>query len=141
MSLPPFHVAIGVDSIEQTRQFYVEVLGCSEGRSAETWIDLSLFGHQLSAHLCPGSRVRAGGQVDGDAVPIPHIGAVLPWERWEALAARVREAGVAFLLEPRVRFAGEVGEQGTFFIQDPAGNGLEFKAFRDPDQLFENRAR
>lgn len=136
MQLPPFHAAIGVDSISEARRFYVDLLGCSEGRSGPTWVDFSLFGHQLSAHLCPAREAANAGSVDGDAVPLPHLGAVLPWHLWESLAERLRHAGIHFVLEPKVRFEGQAGEQGTFFIEDPAGNGLEFKAFRQPERLF-----
>ena len=136
MPLPPFHVAFGVKSIADTRAFYVDVLGCEEGRSSSTWIDFSMYGHQLSAHLCAGQGRPSTGLVDADHVPIPHMGTVLPWPLWEELAARVRFAGVEFLLAPKVRFAGEPGEQGTFFVRDPAGNALEFKALREPAELF-----
>ena len=98
--------------------------------------DFSLFGHQLSAHLRPQIQAVVAGEVDDDAVPIPHMGVVLPWADWETLVDRIREAGVPFLLEPKVRFAGQPGEQGTFFVKDPSGNALEFKGFRDLDQVF-----
>ncbi|MEX1026381.1 MAG: VOC family protein [Planctomycetota bacterium] len=138
----PFHVAFPVDDLEATRDFYAGALGARVGREAERWIDFDLFGHQLSAHLMPGvaalaaSSASATNEVDGDAVPVRHFGAVLAWPRWESLAARLREHGVRFRIEPRIRFRGEVGEQGTFFVDDPSGNVLEFKTFRDPARLF-----
>ena len=135
---PPFHLAFPVRDIVATRAFYGELLGCPEGRSSERWVDFDFFGHQLVAHLVDAAEDAGTNPVDGDAVPVPHFGAVLPWESWEQLAARLRDADIAFIIEPRVRFEGQVGEQGTFFVRDPSGNALEFKAFRDPERLFAN---
>ncbi len=132
----PFHLAFPVTDLEETRAFYGGLLGCREGRSAERWIDFDFFGHQISAHLAPPQAEIPRNEVDGDQVPVRHFGAILAWKHWEALAERVRSAGHPFLIEPRVRFQGEVGEQGTFFVRDPSGNALEFKAFRDPSRLF-----
>lgn len=132
--LPPFHLAIPVHDLAAARAFYGGLLGCPEGRSAERWVDFNLYGHQLVCHLAPSdtrSAPRHHNPVDGDAVPVPHFGVVLDRARWEALAARLREAGVAFLIEPRVRFRGLPGEQATMFFLDPSGNALEFKAFDD----------
>ncbi len=135
--LPPFHLAFPVDDLDAARAFYGGVLGCAEGRSATTWVDFDLAGHQIVAHRVSATRVDAGANpVDGDGVPIPHFGLVLPWDEWESLVSRLRDAEWPFELGPRVRFRGEVGEQGTLFVRDPAGNALEFKAFRDPDRLF-----
>ena len=106
-----------------------------EGRAAETWVDFDFFGHQISAHVAETATPPPTNQVDGDDVPVRHFGAVLPWEDWEALAARLSDASVEFLIEPRVRFEGQAGEQGTFFVLDPSGNALEFKTF------FEIRSR
>lgn len=137
MSLPPFHLAFPVDDLAAARRFYGQLLGCPEGRSAEHWIDFDLHGHQIVAHLAPDAvRKRATNPVDGDDVPVPHFGIVLPMERWKALAARLEEAGVEFIIPPTVRFAGEPGEQATMFFLDPAGNALEFKAMADPANLF-----
>lgn len=137
MAIPPFHLALPVDDLAAARAFYGGVLGCREGRSAETWVDFDLMGHQLSLHLSPGAGDRSMSGVDGDAVPIPHFGVVLGLEGWRALAERLRAAGTAFVIEPKVRFAGQPGEQATMFLRDPAGNALEFKAMADPDGLFE----
>ena len=131
----PFHLAFPIRNVRETRSFYVDLLGCEEGRSAERWVDFDFFGHQITGHVVPAGPAAAN-PVDGDSVPVPHFGAVLGWAEWEALQERVRAAGVAFVIGPRVRFAGEVGEQGTFFLHDPSGNALEFKSFRDPDRLF-----
>lgn len=134
-TLSPFHLAIPVDDLDAARAFYGGVLGCPEGRSSDRWIDFDLFGHQLVAHLADRAA-EAENPVDGDAVPVPHFGVVLPWDAFEPFANRLRAAGVTFLIAPRVRFAGEPGEQATMFLRDPAGNALEFKSFRDPGQLF-----
>lgn len=134
--LTPFHLAIPVHDLTTARVFYGTLLGCSEGRSAERWVDFDLFGHQLSVHLADHGRIRAHNPVDGDAVPIPHFGVILRWEDWHALADRLRAADQEFVIEPRIRFAGQVGEQATMFFLDPSGNALEFKSFRDPARIF-----
>lgn len=137
MSLPPFHLAFPVDDLGAARDFYGRLLGCPEGRSADHWVDFDLFGHQIVAHLAPDTvRARATNSVDGEAVPVPHFGVVLPMEEWLDLANRLQEAAIAFVIPPTVRFAGEVGEQATMFFLDPAGNALEFKAMADPAGLF-----
>ena len=136
--MQPFHLAIAVDDLDAARAFYTGLLGCPEGRASGQWIDFDLYGHQLVAHLAP-NRSRAADHhnpVDDHAVPVPHFGAVLEWDAFDALAARLRERGIEFVIEPYVRFAGQIGEQATMFFRDPAGNALEFKAFRDPSQLF-----
>jgi hypothetical protein len=136
-ALTPFHIAFPVDDLDAARAFYGSTLGCPEGRSSARWIDFDLFGHQIVAHLKPSSGAPAHhNPVDGHDVPIPHFGVVLPMETWEALAARLRNAGISFIIEPYIRFKGEVGEQATMFFLDPAGNALEFKAFVDIGQLF-----
>ncbi len=136
-ALTPFHIAFPVDDLAAARRFYGGVLGCPEGRSAADWIDFNLFGHQIVAHLKPGGPASVhANPVDGHDVPVPHFGVVLDMPRWEALAERLRAAGVAFVIEPYVRFKGQVGEQATMFFLDPAGNALEFKAFADVGQVF-----
>jgi extradiol dioxygenase family protein len=130
--LTPFHLAIRVQDLAAARLFYSGVLGCSEGRSADSWVDFNLLGHQLVCHLAPADPSAAHvNLVDGDHVPVPHFGVVLEMEVWEALAERLQQAGVAFVIEPHVRFAGQPGEQATMFFLDPSGNALEFKAFRN----------
>ncbi|WP_308515905.1 VOC family protein [Sphingomonas flavescens] len=137
MSLPPFHIAFPVDDLEAARRFYGELFGCPEGRSADHWIDFNLYGHQIVAHLAPDAAPgRATNPVDGEAVPVPHFGVVLPMSDWRALADRLQAAEVDFVIAPTVRFAGERGEQATMFLLDPAGNALEFKAMADPANLF-----
>lgn len=130
-----FHLAIPVDDLDAARGFYGGVLGCPEGRSSATWIDFDLAGHQLVVHRAPRAAITRNA-VDGDAVPVPHFGLVLGWSDWEAMAARITGAGVAFEIAPHVRFAGLPGEQGTFFLFDPAGNAIEMKAMRRPENLF-----
>jgi extradiol dioxygenase family protein len=137
MTLPPFHLAFPVDDLAAARSFYGGLLGCGEGRSAAEWVDFDLFGHQIVAHLAPDAvAVRAANRVDGDDVPVPHFGVVLPMHDWRAMAERLQQAGTEFIIAPTVRFAGEPGEQATMFFLDPAGNALEFKAMADPDKLF-----
>lgn len=133
-----FHLAFAVTDLAAARAFYTEVLGASEGRSTETWADFDLFGHQLSAHLVPRMPDHAAvGHVDGREVPIPHFGVVLAWRDWERLIERIRVQSHDFLVEPLVRFRDQPAEQGSFFVADPDGNALEFKALRDPDKLFD----
>jgi len=138
--LTPFHIAFPVDDLETARYFYGTVLGCPEGRSNDAWIDFNLYGHQIVAHRVEqsaGASPRRGcNPVDGHDVPVPHFGVILPPAEWQALAARVRNAGVDFVIEPQTRFAGQPGEQSTMFFFDPAGNALEFKSFADMGQLF-----
>ena len=139
MTLEPFHLAIPVHDLTAARAFYGERLGCPEGRSAPEWVDFNFFGHQLVAHLDASRGVRGAGlhnPVDGHDVPVPHFGVVLGWDDWHTLAARLTAAGQVFGIAPGIRFAGQVGEQATFFCYDPSGNALEFKAFRDPSRLF-----
>jgi hypothetical protein len=137
MSLQPFHLAFPVHDLAAARAFYGGLLGCREGRSSDQWIDFDLRGHQIVAHLDPAAKpVAVANPVDGHAVPVPHFGVVLEWDDWQALADRLTAAGVQFGIAPYVRFKGQVGEQDTMFFLDPSGNALEFKAFRDPGQLF-----
>ncbi|SRR5688572_22034594 len=136
-AVPLFHIAFPVHDLSAARQFYGELLGCPEGRSSDTWVDFDFYGHQVVAHLAPGEAgQRATSAVDGDDVPVPHFGAILPMAEWNALAERLTRAGVQFVIEPHVRFKGEVGEQATMFLMDPSGNALEFKSFEDPSRIF-----
>lgn len=137
-ALPPFHLAIAVHDIDAARRFYGDVLGFGQGRSADRWTDWDVDGHQVVTHQVGGPVTAVAGtnQVDGHDVPVPHFGLVLTVERFQQLARRLTTAGTDFVIEPYVRFAGEPGEQWTMFLLDPSGNALEFKAFRDPAQLF-----
>lgn len=138
MNVAPFHIAFPVSDLAASRKFYGEVLGCEEGRSSDTWIDFNLYGHQIVAHYKPSDETASNhcNAVDGHDVPVPHFGVVLPWEQWQSLADRLRDKKIEFVIEPYIRFEGEVGEQATMFFLDPSGNALEFKAFKDPSQLF-----
>ncbi len=136
---PRFHLAIPVRDADfsETRRFYGGLLGCTEGRSSDKWVDFNFFGHQISAHLSPAEAAQVErNNVDGDAVPVRHFGAILPWDSWHALADKLKKASISFIIEPHVRFKGHVGEQATMFFLDPSGNALEFKSFRDEEKIF-----
>ena len=135
-----FHLAFPVRDIEETRSFYRDVLGCSIGRSAETWVDFDLYGHQMSAHCQPDTtQAPSSGQVDGHAVPIPHFGVVLQMDDWKELRDRLEARDdIDWVMKPNLRFEGQPGEQATLFIRDPSGNALEFKGFADLSQVFAN---
>ncbi len=137
----PFHLAFPVHDLAAARAFYGDLLGCPEGRSSPEWVDFNLMGHQIVAHLAPDEcrdemENSAVNQVDGDAVPVRHFGVVLTMADWQTLASKLQAAGTRFVIEPHVRFQGEVGEQATMFFHDPSGNALEFKAFAHISQLF-----
>lgn len=134
--ISPFHLAFPVKDIEVTRVFFTEIIGCSVGRQAERWIDFNFFGHQISAHLVDALEDIPANPVDGESVPARHFGLVLAWDAWHEMVARLNTKGVNYLIKPTTRFKGEVGEQATFFIKDPSGNALEFKSFKDREQLF-----
>ncbi|MGB7068970.1 MAG: VOC family protein [Pyrinomonadaceae bacterium] len=131
-----FHLAFPVHDLNAAREFYGGVLECSEGRSSDRWIDFDLYGHQIVAHLRDGPAPTSANQVDADNVPVPHFGVVLPMGEWRELADRLRAKKIEFVIEPKIRFSGEPGEQATMFFLDPSGNALEFKAFNDQSQLF-----
>ena len=135
---PPFHLAAPIKDKDVVRQFYVDMLGCSVGREADLWIDLNFFGHQLSFHVKPEelSETEATNPVDGKNVPVRHFGAILDWDDWHALSARLKQAHMDFVIDPYIRFEGEIGEQATMFFMDPSGHALEFKSFKNPDQIF-----
>jgi extradiol dioxygenase family protein len=134
--LHPFHLAFPVTSLAKARAFYGELLGCPEGRSSNEWVDFNFHGHQIVAHLAPDSGHRDTNAVDGDNVPVRHFGLVLPMQEWHRLAEKLKAAATQFIIEPHIRFKGEVGEQATMFFLDPCGNALEFKAFENPERLF-----
>lgn len=137
MTLSPFHLAFPVHDLDEARHFYGQTLGCPEGRSAPDWIDFDFYGHQIVTHLVGRKVEPAGfGLVDGKQVPIPHFGVVLSMENWRALAERLESAGIAFVLKPQVRFAGQPGEQATMFFLDPSNNAIEVKGFADITRLF-----
>ena len=136
-NVSPFHIAIPVHNLEDCRQFYRDVLNCEEGRSSDHWVDFNLFGHQLVIHYKPKTTEDLHtNAVDGKDVPVPHYGVVLPWEEFQSFANHLKSKSVHFIIEPYIRFEGQVGEQATMFFKDPSGNALEFKAFKDISQLF-----
>ncbi|MGO2356758.1 VOC family protein [Mesonia sp.] len=135
--VPPFHLAIPVDDLQKARVFYTKTLHFKEGRSSDHWVDYDFFGHQLVIHLDEGEhRASTQSSIDGKNVPVPHFGVVLPWEIFESFADQLKQRDVQFEIEPYIRFKGKTGEQMTMFFYDPCGNALEFKAFKDPGQLF-----
>ena len=142
MNLKPFHLAFPVADLEETRDFYCNVIGCQEGRSTELWIDFDLYGNSISAYLHPEEATRKipSNHVDRDQtplhIPVRHFGVVLEWDEWEELVERLKSKGIEFTIGPRVRFVGKIGEQGTIYFNDPCGNVLEFKAFKNPEQRF-----
>ena len=135
-NIMPFHLAFPVNSLEESRKFYVNLLGCKEGRSSAQWIDFDFFGHQIVAHLCSNIQLKDANMVDGHGVPVPHFGLVMIWEDWKNLSEKLKKAGVEFVIEPYIRFKNQKGEQATMFLLDPSGNALEFKAFRNIENLF-----
>lgn len=136
MKLKPFHLAIPVKEITTTRDFYRNTLGCKEGRSSNHWVDFDFFGHQLVIHVSDNAPGVSSNAVDGKAVPVPHFGVVLEWDVFHAFAKALQEKHIKFIIEPYIRFEGLPGEQATMFFLDPSGNALEFKAFKDVNQLF-----
>jgi len=135
--IQPFHLAFPVHDLKEAHDFYTNILGCPTGRTSDHWIDFNLYGHQVVAHLSPEeARESQKNQVDGDQVPVRHFGVVLQMKDWEDLAEKLKGKGISFIIEPHIRFKGEPGEQATMFFLDPSGNALEFKAFKDMDQLF-----
>ena len=131
-----FHFSFNVTDLNVARHFYGQILGCAEGRSADTWVDFDFFGHQISLHLGEPLKTQNTGRVDDKLVPMPHFGLVLTLPEWQAMADRLKAAGTAFVLEPHVRFAGQPGEQSTMFFFDPFGNPLEIKGFADLNQIY-----
>lgn len=135
--LQPFHLAIPVTNVTENRTFYRDILGCAEGRSSEHWVDFNFFGHQLVIHVKETKQQEASSNpVDGHDVPVPHFGVVLEWQQWHDFAEQLKQHSIKFVIKPYIRFEGEVGEQATLFFKDPSGNALEFKAFKNLDQLF-----
>ena len=133
----PFHLAFPVLNIQETKDFYGNVLGCEIGREDKKWVDFNFFGHQLSAHVKPDELNNTKkNEVDGKSVPVRHFGVILAWEDWNILSEKLKSIGTSFIIDPYIRFEGEVGEQGTMFFLDPSGNALEFKTFKDPSQIF-----
>lgn len=135
--ISPFHLAVPVSNLETCRTFYRDTLGCEEGRSSNHWVDFNFFGHQFVIHYKPASNEKLHtNAVDGKAVPVPHFGVILPWDEFEKFANKLKSKNIEFIIEPYIRFEGQVGEQATMFFLDPSGNALEFKSFKDTSQIF-----
>jgi extradiol dioxygenase family protein len=135
--IAPFHLAVPVSNLEVCRTFYRDIIGCEEGRSSEQWVDFNFFGHQFVIHLKPGSvEGLHTNMVDGKAIPVPHFGVVLPWNEFKAFSNRLKSKNISFIIEPYIRFKGQIGEQATMFFYDPSGNALEFKSFKNNAALF-----
>ena len=132
----PFHLAFPVTDLNLTRSFYVDVLLCNIGRSSDKWIDFDMFGHQVVAHLVDKNNHPATNIVDGDDVPASHFGVILTMDQWNQFKQHLQQFDIKFIIEPKIRFKGESGEQATMFFLDPSGNALEFKAFKDDEQIF-----
>ncbi len=136
--IPRFHIAFPVHNLESAREFYVNILGCESGRESDSWIDFNLYGHQIVAHLSPDDCSPVStNSVDKDDIPCRHFGVILEWGQWEVLQNRIKKLEHRFLVEPKIRFKSKPGEQGTFFINDPSGNALEFKSFKNDSMVFE----
>ena len=136
--MPRFHIAFPVHNLESAREFYVNVLGCDTGRESNSWIDFNLYGHQIVAHLSPDDCSPVStNPVDRDDIPCRHFGVILEWGEWEVLQNRIKKLEHRFLVEPKIRFKSKPGEQGTFFVNDPSGNALEFKSFKNDSMVFE----
>ena len=137
MASAPFHLAFPVSDLEATKDFFIDVLDCRTGRTSDRWIDFDFFGHQVVAHLAEDQIIDAStNPVDGRQVPASHFGVILEWGDWHQLADKLKAANIEFLIEPNIRFEGEVGEQATMFFTEPSGNTLEFKSFKDMSQIF-----
>ncbi|MFT4736203.1 MAG: extradiol dioxygenase family protein [Cyclobacteriaceae bacterium] len=138
--LNPFHLAIPVQNLSSCREFYGKVLGCEEGRSDSQWVDFDFYGHQLVIHEVKSQKSDVSepdhNPVDGHNVPVPHFGVVLDWYDWQSLSERLQQVNIEFIIAPYIRFVGQAGEQATMFFKDPSGNALEFKAFKNIEQLF-----
>ncbi len=133
----PFHLAFPINDIEETKQFYIKHFGCRIGREDKKWVDFDFFGHQLSAHVKPEELKKTEKNiVDGKDVPVRHFGVVLPWDEWQLLSKKLIDDNISFVIDPYIRFKGEVGEQATMFFLDPSGNALEFKSFKNQESLF-----
>ena len=138
MDIPRFHIAFPVDNLENAKDFYTKILGCSLGRESDKWIDFNLYGHQIVAHFSPEECIKSNAnKVDDDMVPCRHFGVILPWDNWEVLGKKIKKKKVKFMIKPKIRFKNLKGEQGTFFLWDPSGNVLEFKSFKNESMVFE----
>ncbi len=137
-----FHLAFATTDLKRIKAFYGKFLGCKEGRSAATWVDYDFFGHQLTIQEVPKliktARIyNPKSPASPTGVPSDHWGIVLSMSDWKRLRDKLKKVGLPFLIEPRTVMKGEVGEQVSLFIEDPDGHAIEFKAFADPDAVFQ----
>ena len=138
MDIPRFHIAFPVNNLKSTRDFFTKVLGCSLGRESDKWIDFNMYGHQVVAHFSPEDCIKSSvNKVDGDMVSCRHFGVILPWDKWKKLREKIKNKKIRFMIKPKIRFKNLKGEQGTFFLEDPSGNVLEFKSFKNDSMVFE----
>ena len=138
MDILRFHIAFPVNNLKNTKDFYTKILGCSLGRESNKWIDFNFYGHQVVAHLSPGNCIKSNvNKVDGDMVSCRHYGVILPWDKWKVLGEKIKNKKIRFIIKPKIRFKNLKGEQGTFFLEDPSGNVLEFKSFKNDSMVFE----
>ena len=138
MDIPRFHIAFPVNNLKSTKDFFTKVLGCSLGRESDKWIDFNMYGHQVVAHFSPEDCIKSNvNKVDGDMVSSRHFGVILPWDNWEKLREKIKNKKIKFMIKPKIRFKNLKGEQGTFFLEDPSGNVLEFKSFKNDSMVFE----
>ena len=131
-----FHLAIPVSDLDRANDFYVNMLGCSKGRSSTKWIDFNFYGHQLVCHEVKKSVNKNSNDVDGNNIPVPHFGIILDWDQFQKLSANLQSKNINFIIEPTIRFKGKVGEQAIMFLKDPSDNAIEFKSFRNNDEIF-----
>ena len=131
-----FHLAIPVSDLDSANDFYMNILGCSKGRSSTKWIDFNFYGHQLVCHEVKRSVNKNSNDVDGNNIPVPHFGIILDWDQFQKLSANLQSKNINFIIEPTIRFKGKVGEQAIMFLKDPSGNAIEFKSFRNNDEIF-----
>ena len=131
-----FHLAIPVSDLDRANDFYVNMLGCSKGRSSTKWIDFNFYGHQLVCHEVKKSVNKNSNDVDGNNIPVPHFGIILGWDQFQKLSANLESKNINFIIEPTIRFKGKVGEQAIMFLKDPSDNAIEFKSFRNNDEIF-----
>ena len=135
-NLQPFHLAFPVNNIEETKNWYTNILGCEIGRESSKWVDFNFFGHQISAHLTTAKQKINTNVVDQKNIPIQHFGIILDWKSWKKLSKKLIEQNLEFIVNPYIRFKGKTGEQATMFIKDPSDNVLEFKSFKNTESIF-----
>tara|TARA_Y100000746_G_scaffold75228_1_gene63193 strand:- start:1693 stop:2121 length:429 start_codon:yes stop_codon:yes gene_type:complete len=132
----PFHLAIPVNNIKTSTSFYQDILGCTKGRSSSEWVDFNFYGHQLVCHQVEDSKIKKFNHVDGEEIPVPHFGIILNWNEFDQLSKSLIDKNIEFIIKPTIRFAGKTGEQAIMFLKDPSDNAIEFKAFKNKEDIF-----